>query len=218
MEFIALIKLSALFLLAFGIGEIMYHYLKVPVEMTRKWSHITAGLISLLFPYYFKEIQWVILLCVMFAIILAVSKKFNLLRSIHGVERKTYGSYLFPLAVIISFAAFQFSHYDYLNFYLPVLSLAVCDLCAALVGKKYPLRKVKLYGESKSIGGFLAFIVSSVILQMVLIDVGFHISVLLIIGSAIIAAIAELFSPKGFDNVTIPVTVILVMFCFNLWK
>ncbi len=216
MEIISLIKLSAMFLGAFGIGEILYHYFHVEVEITRKWSHISAGLISLLFPYFFKDIQWVILLCLLFAVILAVSKKFNQLQSIHKVERTTYGSYLFPLAVIISFAAFQWKNHQYLYFYLPVLHLAICDLSAALVGKRYPLKKIKIHKEHKSLGGFLAFLVTSLFLQLVLLLLGFQIPLVFMFSCAIIAAFAELFSPKGFDNITIPLTVVIVMHLFQL--
>ncbi len=216
MEIIALIKLSAMFLGAFGIGEIMYHYFHVEVEITRKWSHISAGIISLLFPYFFKDIQWVILLCALFAIILAVSKKINQLQSIHNVERTTYGSYLFPLAVIISFAAFQWKNHQCLYFYLPVLHLAICDLCAALVGKRFPIKKIKIYKENKSWGGFLAFVISSILLQSILLLFGFQIPMVFMVACSIIAAFAELLSPKGFDNITIPLTVILVMYLFQM--
>lgn len=213
--FINLLILSGLFLLIFAIGEIAYRAFKVPAEYTRKWSHIASGILSLLFPLLFDSIWMVSIICALFALVLNFSKPLGLLPSINNVDRKTYGSILFPLAVFIAYAAYEIQDKNLLYFYLPVLTLAISDLCAALVGKRYPLVKLTFLKEPKSLGGFLAFFCSATILYIVFIYLGYHIHISTVIAVALLGAITELLSPRGFDNISIPAVVILGLMLIN---
>jgi dolichol kinase len=123
---------------------------------------------------------------------------------------------LFPLAVFISFWAFQAKGNSLLYFYLPVLTLAVCDLAAALTGQKFPLRNFQIFASTKSLGGCLSFMVTSLILNLLMLVVGFHLSVAAIILIPLITAAVECATPKGFDNLSIPATVIVLLHIFQL--
>lgn len=213
--FFNLLILSGLFLLVFAIGEIAYRIYKVPAEYTRKWSHIASGALSLLFPVFFDNIRMVGLICALFILVLNFSKPLGLLPSINNVDRRTYGSILFPVAVFIAYAAYETQGKDLLFFYLPVLTLAISDLCAAMVGKRYPLRKLGFAGEPKSLGGFLAFFCSAALLYVVFIYLGYHISIPGLVIIALLGAITELLSPRGFDNISIPLIVILGLMLVN---
>lgn len=214
-ELIHLCILSALFLAIFAIGEVAYRFFHVNAEYTRKWSHIASGFLSLLFPSFFHSILIVGVICALFALILNFSRPLGILPSINSVERKTYGSVLFPLAVFLSYMAYKLADNNLLYFYLPVLTLAICDLCAALVGKRFPIRRLTFIREPKSLGGFLAFFISAVILYVVFLCMGKNIGIGAIIAVALMGAVAELLSPSGFDNVSIPLVVILGLFIFN---
>ncbi|TAF77109.1 MAG: hypothetical protein EAZ53_02935 [Bacteroidetes bacterium] len=206
------VMLSSFFLAVFGIGEIAFRKFKVDAELTRKWSHIASGFLALLFPYFFKDVGWVILICTIFAIFLFTCKYFGFLPSINAVKRKTHGSILFPLAVIISFISYEYQEFNLLYYYLPVLTLAVCDLCAAIIGKKYPLKSIKIYLETKSLGGFLAFLFSFILLNLSFIILNFQIPLVFILIGGLFSAGIELISPRGFDNITIPLSVIVSMY------
>ncbi len=210
---INLIVLSSFFLTAFAVGEIAYRKFNVEAEITRKWSHISSGFLALLFPFYFNDVFWVVLICTIFGIFLFVCKKFKFLPSINSVERKTHGSILFPLAVIISFIAFEMFD-NLIYYYLPVLTLAICDLCAAIIGKRYPIKKIKIYLETKSLGGLLAFVISFILLSIAFNFMGFSLSLLFILATGIFSGIIELISPRGLDNVSIPLSVILFLYLF----
>ncbi len=213
--FYNIMLLSFFFLLVFAIGEIAFRYGHVNVEITRKWSHIGSGLLSLLFPVYFNSLWWVGVICGLFLLILLLSKSLNLLPSINRVSRQTYGSILFPVAVVISFWAYIENSSDLLFYYLPVLTLSVCDLCAGLVGQRFPVRKINIYNENKSLGGFCAFVVSSFLLNSILIYAGLPVTPLVFLLIPFVAAAIELLSPKGIDNITIPVSVIVLLLIFN---
>jgi dolichol kinase len=84
-------------------------------------------------------------------------------------------------------------------------------LCAAIIGKRYPLKKINIYLETKSIGGFLAFFLSFILLNFTLIQLNYQIPLNFILVAGIFSGFVELISPRGFDNITIPFSVIMAM-------
>jgi dolichol kinase len=98
-----------------------------------------------------------------------------------------------------------------LYYYLPILTLAICDLCAAIIGYRYPLKKINIYIETKSMGGFLAFFLSFILLNLTLIQFNYQIPLVFIIVAGLFSAFVELISPRGIDNITIPLSVIMTM-------
>ncbi|HET6989893.1 MAG TPA: phosphatidate cytidylyltransferase [Bacteroidia bacterium] len=216
--------LATAFLLLFGVAEIFYHKLKVKVELTRKLVHFGTGIITLFFPLMLSNQWFVLFLCGSFAIILLTSLKFNLLRSINAIERKSYGSILYPVAVygcylVYNYYTNKFGKTDdvYIYFYLPILTLAICDPMAALFGKKFPYGKFKVGKDTKTIVGTSAFFVSSFILSAAMLSCLGKSSLgtldLFLISSAIAftSCIVEAFSGKGRDNITIPACVMTVL-------
>ena len=113
------------FLLIFFFAEIGYRSFKLKVEITRKFVHFTSGTLCLTFPFYLDNGVWVAMLCLGFIVILIVSKKYAVLPSINAIDRRSYGSVLFPVAIMACYLFFSQSH-DYLHFYIPILILAIC--------------------------------------------------------------------------------------------
>src|SRR5208283_3979131 len=98
-NFIAYLILSSGFLAIFFSGEALYTYLKVPAEFSRKYIHISSAVLACAFPFFFDSQWWVMAICFSFLILLYLSVKFNFLKSINSVERKTFGSVLYPVAI-----------------------------------------------------------------------------------------------------------------------
>ncbi|NUM32527.1 MAG: phosphatidate cytidylyltransferase [Bacteroidetes bacterium] len=220
-DFITFLIISISGLLLFGFTELMYHRFKIDVEITRKTAHIGSGLLSLLFPVYFHSQWWVLLICAMFQLLLVTSINLGFLKSINAVKRKTYGSVVYPIVVYIVFLFWFYlernpkeNDNNYIYFYLPITILAICDPIATFFGKKYPIYKLKKL--SKSIGGSVAFwftafsicffftLNSKVFGQFDIIWV----SILI----ATVSTFTELYSKKGFDNLFIPISVIISMY------
>ncbi len=201
--------------MAFAIGEIAYRLLKVNAEYTRKWSHIASGCLALLFPIMIDDWVYVAVICSSFTLILLVSKPLGLLPSINAVDRKTYGSILFPLAVFISFFAYKFSGNQLAYYFLPVLTLAISDMLAAIVGKRFPIIPISSFNETKSLGGYLTFTISCVLIFITVNLLGEKLSMSSILLIPPFVACVELYSPKGADNLTIPMAVIAGLYIFN---
>lgn len=203
-----------LFLMLFLIAEVLHHSLGCKAELSRKFVHFTSGVICLSFPLYLDN-HWVVLvLCLGFLLILLISQQLKVLKSINGINRKSYGSVLFPVAVYCCFLVFQYHDNQQVYFYLPILILAICDPLAALIGKKYPFWKYKSGKEYKTIMGSLAFFSACFLIVFItfysneitlgaLLIVSFFLSVT--------STLAEAFSRNGTDNLFIPLAVLMML-------
>jgi|SRR5688572_17752950 len=210
--------LASAFLLLFGLAELLYHRYKVRAELTRKLVHFGTGFLTLLFPLLLSSHWYVLFLCASFALILLTSLKFKLLPSINAIDRESHGSISYPVAVYGSYLVFEYQSHELVFFYLPVLTLAVCDPMAALFGKRFPFGKFRIGKDTKTLAGTSAFFLSSMVLTIVLfyfmaVPGSFRWSVTLPIAlvTGLFSAATEAVSGKGFDNLTIPASVILVL-------
>lgn len=210
------IILSGCFLALFGTAEMLYHLSKWKGEVTRKIVHVGTGFLTMLFPLLLTEVIQVALLCGSFALILGSSLRFGWLKSINDINRQSHGSMLYPAIVLIVFIIAHTQNNDS-YFFLPILTMAICDPIAALAGKRFPIRTYPTFGGQKSLGGNLGFFTASVLLSFVVLSmIGYtSISFLMIVSIALLATIAEALSGKGWDNFTIPLSVLIVLYWFQ---
>lgn len=220
MEFLQpIILLGSAFLGLFGIAEILYHFAKIQAEYTRKLVHIGTGILTMLFPIYLENHWQVGILCGSFLILLISSQKFNFLKSINAIDRVSHGSASYPIIVYACFLIWSIygSSSGYSMFYLPILTMAICDPMAALVGRKLQFKPYKLGSETKSIGGNLAFLIASIPLGWFLLPETPH-KILLAILAGFAGMITEALSRKGLDNLLIPASVELVLLIHFSWS
>jgi phytol kinase len=211
--------LAGFFLMLFGKAELLYHYMKVKVEITRKIVHVGTGLLTMLFPVMLAN-QWlVLLLCSSFAVLLVFTLKFGLLKSVNAIERESVGSIAYPVSVYISYLAFEHYGQQYIYFYLPILILAFCDPIAAFTGKKWPMGKYRINNSNKTLMGTAMFFTSALAVCFFLaffsgIKITASIA-LLGIAISFVSALVEAASGRGYDNLTIPLSVLAVLFLAN---
>lgn len=222
------IFLAVCFLVLFGLGEWLYHKIKVKVELTRKLVHFGTGLLTLLFPLMLDNAWAVLFLCGSFAFILFFSLKYNLLKSINAIDRKSHGSISYPIAVFGCYCFYEWyagwplrNGDALLAFYLPVLTLAICDPIAALSGKRWPLGPYKIGSEKKTLMGSAMFVFSAFLLSFALLQcLGFLDdpieNCLAAAMLAIVSGLSEGLSRRGLDNFFIPFSVIVVLTACNL--
>ncbi len=162
---IAPLLLAVAFLVLFGLAEYLYRIQKVRAEFTRKLVHFGTGIITLLFPVLLVNHWQVLFLCSSFLLLLVTSLKFNLLPSINAIDRQSYGSLLYPVAVYGTYLVYTLAGKGDILFYLPILILAVCDPVAALIGKRCPRGSFRIGAGHKTASGSLAFFISCVVLS-----------------------------------------------------
>lgn len=221
-EILHIIILAAAFLLLFASAELLYHKFHVRAEYTRKYVHSGTGLLTMLFPILLNNHWSVFILCFSFLVILLASLKFNYLPSINAIDRKSYGSIMYPIIVFICFLAWEsmrnatLTNDTYIFFYLPILIMAFADPAATLIGKSKPMWIFKFGKEQKSFSGTSAFFVVAFILTLIFLfpaqQLPLAICILYAMLIALISAITELICGKGMDNFFIPVSVLLTLY------
>lgn len=198
-------------------GEVLFRLFHVAAEVTRKVIHIGAGLVCLLLPLQFQQQEPVLVLCALFAAILALSRPLGFLPSLDSVGRPSQGSLYFPLAVWLCFTM-QLDRGDQLYFYLPILLLTFGDAAAALAGRRWPRHPYPVWGEKKTLEGSAAFFgVSAVIAVLLLAFQGGPMFGLAAgLSCALAGTLAEAVSPRGLDNLSVPLVVVGVYECMSV--
>lgn len=218
-DIIVYLAITFLFLIILLAGELLHSSLKIKPEFSRMFSHFFAGIISLYILQMFSSPWYVLALCCQSAMFLIATKKFGLLDSHHMVERKTSGSALFFLGIFLAYFISKWSG-ENVYFILPILILTISDPFASFVGLNfksgYWTNILTRQRSSKTyIGSFAYFVSSSVLLFFGLhffydLDLMFTFIISLII--SLILTLIEAASSKGFDNLTIPASVIVLLF------
>jgi dolichol kinase len=202
-------------------NELNYRRLKVKGEITRKFAHFAACLATVPFPYIFPSHWYILVLALLFCAVLFITQYSNRLKSIHDIERKSIGSYLLPLSIYLTFYLSCRLEMK-LIYVLPMIILGICDPMAAILGMniKKMNGRINLLGHkfNKTWLGSGAFLVTSFVISIIalyfnreLFDLKtFWLAFAIALGSTL----AEFISWRGSDNLTIPLSVVLMLVLF----
>ncbi|HTE57265.1 MAG TPA: hypothetical protein VK694_00830 [Verrucomicrobiae bacterium] len=193
------------------LSEWLWRKKVVSAEFSRKFVHILTGTFIAFWPFMMDF--WVIQL-LSFGLLLVVflSMKLHIFKSIHGVPRQTYGEVLFPVGVAIA-ATFAQSEWVYTA---AILHLSLADGFAALIGSRHIKKHgYKILGQYKTIvGTFVFYIISlSIIICVVVFDSVHYqaVGASLIFWLPLAATLVENVAVYGTDNLLVPVLVIGVL-------
>lgn len=179
-------------------------------ETARKMLHVAMGLTLTALPWLFDSVPPVAVLCATLLGLLIATPYVPLLDRhvttvIHGVRRRGVGEFLFPASAL---ALFVLARGTPALFVGPMLVLTLADAAAALVGQRYGMMTYRAPGGRKSVEGSLAFAAvafAAVHLSLLLLgDGGRAESVLIATVAAVVLAVVEAVSARGFDNVLVP--------------
>lgn len=199
----------ALFLL---LGEFLWHKKILKGEYARKFVHITSATFVAFWPLFLTNIQ-IAIISLLFIVALFVTKKLKIFRSLRSVRRVTYGEIWYALGIGVSAILFSDAVFS-----VAVLTMALADGFAAVVGVslKKKAGNFKINGQRKSLAGTLTFISVSFLINFIYWAYfgsdhlpstlnNFVFISMLSFASASILGLAELVSPKGSDNIIVPV-------------
>ncbi|GAC1388012.1 MAG: SEC59/DGK1/VTE5 family protein [Candidatus Saccharimonadales bacterium] len=203
-----LLGLVAIFLLIIS-SEYLCRKKKLRIEWTRKIIHVGVGVLVAFWPFFttFRSVQY---LAAAFLIVVIVSRKLHIFRSIHNVKRTTLGEVFYPIGIGIS-ALLTTNKYVFAG---AILHLSIADGLAAVVGISYGKRQQYRVGAmTKSYIGTTSFIaISFMITFWVLTHVPIHHALMLplLILVPLLSAMVENIAPFGSDDICVPVAVIAV--------
>ena len=149
----------------------------------------------------------------LFTLTLLFTRGRGLLGSVHGVERLSLGELIYPMAIYLSWImTVQQGHREL--FPIPILSLALGDAVAGLVGIRYGRHIFHFFGQKRSLEGSLGFLLTCALCTLaVLVAGGMEPMPALgiALGVGLLGAVLEALSVYGTDNVTVPVGVSLLL-------
>lgn len=203
---------SLVFVLLFGLGEVLLYKADWKPESTRTLIHVATGLISFTFPTFLTSFWQVAVLCITFMIFLIINEKIHFFKSISGVQRKSFGSWLYAVSVLICFYVYHIKS-EVIFYYLPLTVLAICDPLASIVGSRYPIMPLYVLRHPKSLGGSAAFLMSCLTICMAAAIMA-YISCFAALTIALCSTLIEWITIKGWDNLTIPLIIIFLLNIF----
>ncbi len=200
------IALSIVFMLLV-INEIWWRRKKKHSELSRKLIHILVGSFVAFWPYI-MSVNSIRIISVLFTIVVFSSIKFNIFKSIHSVKRDSLGEIYFAISV----GLITFINPSHLVYTISLLTMSLADGLAALVGTYYGMnRKYKVYGRSKTVLGSLTFFIVALVLILIYIDKTGHVFSLGYLAVAAGLTLIENISPKGMDNLLVPLVAALFL-------
>jgi phytol kinase len=196
----------------------LHERFEIQTETTRKFLHVSGGLLALCIPLCFTSHWWVLGICALAFILLLVTYLKKWLPAIHRTKRHSIGSVIFPLPVYLCFLVAE-NYNNPLLFFLPVSFLTISDSVAEWSGKKWGRPSETFSRNGKTGAGSAGFAISSVILSIawgVFFSLPVMQLVVLCFTCTIMATIAELISTHGWDNLTVPLVTVAVLLTLDL--
>jgi len=203
-----------------GLGEAVRKQRGWSPEFSRKFVHISVGILAAFTPVLFTVPLLPILLAMLFIGVNSIALKMGLLPGIHSVGRPSYGTVYFPIAFLLLLVFFWYREPMIIS--LSMLVLALADSGAAIVGESLKnSTQYRLTSDRKSIEGSIAMaLVSFAVLligltsstDMELIPMEYVIACAGV--GSVVATACEAISSRGLDNLSIPLSTAFVLSFF----
>jgi len=199
-------------LLVGGIGLLARRFAWEP-ELARKVSHVAVGLACLALPFVFASVAPVLALAAVACAGLLALRAVPALRAglgcaLHGVARRSLGEFAFVGGATLAFALAN-DHFP--AYAAAILTLALGDAAAALVGRRFGRHPYAVGNARKSFEGSAAFFgVAALVCALI----PGAVSVAAVAAFALVTTLAEALAGDGFDNVAIPLAGLLALRLF----
>jgi len=187
-------------------------------ETGRKLVHVAIGLFALTLPLFLNRSSFAIFALIGFitlGLLRLPRVQQTLSRSVHAIERKSWGDILLLLSISV---LFFLASGDPLLYILPLSVITLSDACAALVGTQYGQRKFGSTDREKSLEGTVIFFLITWVITVTILILTPSVNRDTILALAtIIAAFASLVeasSWRGLDNLFVPIG-IYALLAFN---
>jgi len=188
---------------------------------SRKILHVMVGNIAFLLPIFQTKEVMVFLAAGPFILFTFLMSPYTPIKSIRG-KTSAAGHSMGLVYYAITWTILGYLFFDnMIVIAIGILAMSYGDGLASLIGVKYGKRKYSIFGDEKSyIGSFTMFIFTFVMMVAAILiyktvfsyELTITYGILTILACiSFIAAIAEGITPKGFDNISVP---LIVAFCY----
>ena len=200
-----------------GISTFLQNKKILGEEGARKFIHIGVSNWWILAMIFFKgenAVWFAIIPPITFIVLNYLSYRLNLLKAMERGGKGNLGTVYFPISllilVILTFGVLEQPFIGAVG----ILVMGYGDGLAAVIGTKYGKHKIAF---GKSIEGSLTmFLASFAVAITILLISGVPNPYLIALGVAVIASIIELVTPKGLDNLSVPLITSLALYVLLL--
>ncbi|MHA1866104.1 MAG: DUF92 domain-containing protein [Candidatus Heimdallarchaeaceae archaeon] len=220
-----ILGLVILFIFVFSVlatAEILKRKHLLGGKISRKLIHILVGNVVIVFPFIFSNLWFALvgpLFFVLFTYLTCPGSPIKKIRLKSVEEGHTYGTVFYAISltllVILFFEPEHFSQKNVIIF-ASFLPLVWGDGISAVVGLKYGKKvEFKIFQDKKSLIGSWSLAISSLVVVTIILTffkINFFVSLYIGLLIAFISAIIEVVSPKGLDNISIPVVNALILY------
>ncbi len=190
---------------------------KLSNNFSRKLIHIMVGNWIFIALYYFDAWYYAIIGPVAFILINYLSYKFRIFKAME-LEEKNPGTIYYAISLTVcTFLCYIKTDVIFLPF-LGILAMTWGDGLAAIIGDKWPVKQLR---EGKSLGGSIAFFISTFIITLLYLHIysvlpSITAVILVSFLTALLGGLIELYSPKNMDNLTVPLILGLIGFVIGI--
>jgi phytol kinase len=210
-----------------ALAELIRRWRGYPHDFTRKLVHIGAGMwvfgVLALFDHWYIGI-------IPFATFIGLNYLFFRLRLFESMDAKdsTPGTVYFAFSITVLFLLFWRTDTpaDRAAFAAAgTMAMTWGDALAALLGKRFGKHRYTLFGSTRSWEGSIVMFLASFLSMLLTLQfvpgsalsplsapLDMPVSVVAACGAALVAALAEAFSPRGTDNLSVPLLAGLTCF------
>lgn len=192
-------------------AEVLWKLNLLRREAGRKYIHILSAIWIALWPL-FLSFNNIFVLSVILLVGIVLTRVLGVSKSIRAIERLTNGDILYPVGIALVSVLAQSPWV----FGAALLHIGLADGLAGLLGYHYNFGRYKVFGQRKTVLGSFIFMLTSAAILTGLYNYGvsgFHIDSLLTVLLTVppLTVIAENLSPKGWDNVSVPLITVLLL-------
>ena len=198
--------IGGLFLAIFLLAELWRYLGKPPVEWTRKFVHLSCGLIIACFHWLFASPWSVLALGIGFAAVMLLARRFKWFQSVYGVKRTSNGDIYYLISV---FLLFSMSSQRPIIYFIAILTLTIADALAAVLGSTYQRISYAVEDQRKSLEGSTVFFMCTFLIVqlplLLLTDIDRLQCVLISLQIALVVTCLEAICLNGIDNLIVPI-------------
>ena len=200
-----------------GISTVLQKKGLLKDEGARKFIQIGVSNWWIIAMIFFDSVYFAMIPPITFIILNYASYKMNLIKSMERGGQGNLGTVYFPISLLI-LVLLTFTDVIGASPYMGAIGILIMgygDGLAAVIGKKYGKRSLPF---GKSLEGSITMFIASFIVSFVLIFIYNDFITALWIGLAIsvVATLVELYTPKGLDNLSVPLLTAVLAFILLL--
>jgi phytol kinase len=178
--------------------ELLARIKTINPEVTRKLIHTLSALDVMLLSYWLS-LDLIAVIAFIFFLIMLAGRRFSIWKSLNKISRNSWGEVAFTIGVGVTCLIAS----DESVFRQAIIILGLADTTAAIIG--IHTGKHKVVFTQKTIEGSLAFVLTTIIIMLFFMQ-----SLALSVTVGFVLTLTELYTPRGFDNITIPVAAVLL--------